>query len=97
MHVYAITLHFGDGGAFYTEETIKLYALEEDAKKEKERLEGVRTTNRRFLNLAEVDGPQSPWEKERSEWWSNLDSNDMAAANCDWVSIKKMEVIWGPV
>lgn len=85
MLVYAVILHFGDGGAFYTEETIKLYERPEDAVFEKERLEGIRDTNKRLLNLQ--------LEKERTKWWSTLEGDDMAAANCDWVSVKPMEVI----
>lgn len=83
--VYALTLHFGDGGAFYTEETIKLFARPEDAAAEKERLEGIRATNRRYLNLKQ--------ENERDQWWSTLEGDDMAAANCDWISMKPMEVL----
>lgn len=83
--VYALTLHFGDGAAFYTEETIKLFEKAEDAALEKERLEGIRATNRRYMNLK--------LEEERLQWWSTLEGDEMAAANCEWISVKPMEVL----
>lgn len=82
--VFAIVLHFGDGGAFYTEETVQLFANAEDAEARKIRFEEVRAENLRRM-IADDD--------DRMDWWHTLTSDEMAAANADWITIRPMEIL----